>query len=140
MNYVIYTDGGSRGNPGHSGIGIYLPDLEKSYGEYIGLGTNNAAEYQAMIFGLKKLKHLIGSTKAKEAHVEVRSDSNLIVNQLEGHFKVKEEDLFKYFIEIWNLKQEFGSVRWTYVPREQNSVADRVVNEALDVHLQQKLL
>ena len=132
--FVIYTDGGSRGNPGPSAIGVFVPDRDKRYGEYIGEGTNNTAEYQAIVFALKKAKSLLGSHIAQQTIIEIRSDSQLVVNQLSGMFKLKEPELFPHFISIWNLKQEFKQVHFIHIPREQNTIADRMVNEALDKH------
>ena len=137
--FVIYTDGGSRGNPGPSAIGFFVPDRDKRYGEYIGEGTNNTAEYQAIVFALKKAKSLLGSHIAQQTIIEIRSDSQLVVNQLSGMFKLKEPELFSYFVAIWNLKQEFKNVVFVHIPREQNSVADRMVNEALDEHQKRPL-
>ncbi len=132
--FIIYTDGGSRGNPGPSAIGVFIPDRDKRYGEYIGEGTNNTAEYQAIVFALKKAKSLLGSHIAQQTILEIRSDSQLVVNQLSGMFKLKEPELFPHFISIWNLKQEFKQVSFIHIPREQNAIADRMVNEALDKH------
>ncbi|MFA6136041.1 MAG: ribonuclease HI family protein [Candidatus Paceibacterota bacterium] len=129
---IIYTDGGSRGNPGPSALGVYFKDLNKKYSQHLGKVTNNEAEYQAIVFALKKSKQLIGKKKSDKSHIEIRSDSQLIVNQLSGEFKLKEKGLWKYFIEIWNLKQEFEKVDFVYIPREENKVADRLVNEELD--------
>lgn len=134
MKNIIYTDGGSRGNPGPSAIGVYFETLDKKYSEYLGTATNNDAEYKAIVFALKKFKSLIGSDSALKTEIEIRSDSQLVVNQLSGKFKLKEESLFKYFIEIWNLKQEYKNVLFHYVPREKNKIADILVNESLDSH------
>lgn len=130
MDLIIYTDGGARGNPGPAAIGAVVGD--KQYGETIGRATNNIAEYRAVIFALKKARQLIGKEKAADTKVEVRSDSELLVNQLNGEYKIKEEDFFPLFIEIWNLRQDFKSVIFKHIPREQNKIADRMVNEALD--------
>jgi ribonuclease HI len=138
-HHIIYTDGGSRGNPGPAALGVYLATLDKRYSEYLDTTTNNVAEYKAIVFALKKAKQLLGSEKCEGAEIEVRSDSQLIVNQLEGKFKLKEEDLFKYFIDVWNLKQEFKSVRFVHIPREQNKIADSLVNEELDRHTRKGL-
>lgn len=130
MDLIIYTDGGARGNPGPAAIGAVVGD--KQYGETIGRATNNIAEYRAVIFALKKARQLIGKEKAADTKAEVRSDSELLVNQLNGEYKIKEEDFFPLFIEIWNLKQDFKTVIFKHIPREQNKIADRMVNEALD--------
>ena len=127
---IIYTDGGSRGNPGKAAIGVVVGD--KKYGEAIGTATNNVAEYQAVILGLRKAKQLVGKEKAKETELEMRMDSELVYSQLTGRYKLKEESLFPLFIEIWNLKQEFKKVEFVHVPREKNKEADKLVNQALD--------
>lgn len=130
---IIYTDGGARGNPGPAAIGVVIGD--KKYGEAIGEATNNVAEYRALVFALKKAKSQLGSGVAKTADLEVRSDSELMVNQLNGIYKVKEEGLKPLFIEVWNAKQEFRSVSFTHIRREENKIADGLVNQALDTLL-----
>ncbi|OGG38636.1 hypothetical protein A3D55_00015 [Candidatus Jorgensenbacteria bacterium RIFCSPHIGHO2_02_FULL_45_20] len=131
MKMVIYTDGGARGNPGPAAIGIIFLDLNKEYGEAIGEATNNVAEYRAVVFALKKAKQLLGK-KSAEADIEIRSDSELIVNQLSGKYKVKDADLKEFFVDVWNLKQDFGSVLFTHIPREKNKKADWLVNKTLN--------
>ena len=135
-DFVIHTDGGSRGNPGPAAIGVVIESadgtLKKEYGESIGIATNNDAEYQAVIFGLKKLKSLIGKTKAAHTSVAFKMDSELIERQLNGHFKIMDERMGKYFIQIWNLKMDYGEVTFTHVYREANKAADAMVNAALD--------
>lgn len=128
--FIINTDGGSRGNPGKAAIGAVVGG--KEYGEYIGKTTNNVAEYQAVIFALKKAKALLGSKKAEETDVELRADSELLVRQVNGEYKMKNEELQPLFIEVWNLRQDFKSVTFKHVPREENKDADRLVNQALD--------
>lgn len=135
-DFVIHTDGGSRGNPGPAALGVVIESsdktLKKEYGESIGIATNNDAEYQAVIFALKKLKALIGKDKAAHASVLVQMDSELIERQLNGHFKVNDERMGKYFVQIWNLKMDYASVAFEHVYREANQAADRMVNAALD--------
>ena len=134
--FTIYTDGGSRGNPGPAAIGVVIADEQgkklKDYGEAIGETTNNEAEYRAVIFALQKVKSLIGGEKSEKAHLKVNMDSDLAVNQLNGKFKLEEERLFPLFIKVWNLKQNFAKIEFNYVPREKNKEADRLVNEALN--------
>lgn len=130
---IIYTDGGARGNPGPAAIGVVIAG--KGYSEAIGNTTNNVAEYKAVIFGLKKTKSLLGGKKAEETEVEVRADSELIVSQLNGKYKIKEENLKPLFIDVWNLRQDFKSVSFVHVPREKNKEADKMVNRALDSFL-----
>ena len=129
-SFLIYTDGGSRGNPGPSAIGAVVG--EKEYGESIGNTTNNIAEYSAVIFALKKAKQLLGGAKAAKTEVELRTDSQLLVNQLNGEFKIKDKGLQPLFIEIWNLKQDFKNVKFIHITRDKNKNADRLVNKALD--------
>lgn len=129
---TIYTDGGARGNPGPAAIGVVFPELRKQYGEQVGNATNNVAEYKAVIFALKKARQLLGSEKAKEVELEIRSDSELVVSQLVGRYKVKDEDLKPLFVDVWNLKQEFSRVSFVHVRREENARADALVNRTLD--------
>ena len=81
---------------------------------------------------MKKVKALFGKEKIKKMEIEIRSDSELIVNQLNHQFKIEEEHLQKLFIKIWNMLIDFGEVKFMYVPREKNKEADRLVNECLD--------
>ena len=127
---VIYTDGGARGNPGPAAIGVIIGG--KSYGEKIGETTNNVAEYKALVFALKKAKHLLGKKVAKTTELEINTDSELMCNQLRGTYKILEPDLQSLFIEIWNLKQDFKKVEFIKIPRERNKAADKAVNQALD--------
>lgn len=134
---IIYTDGGSRGNPGMAAIGVvFCNEREqeiKKYGEYLGDNlTNNEAEYMAVIFALKKFKSLFGKAIAEISEVEVRSDSELLVKQMNGEYKLLDEKIQKFFIEIWNLKMDFKKVKFKAIPRERNKEADRMVNETLN--------
>ncbi len=136
---IIYTDGGARGNPGPAGIGAVIrgKGLDKEYGEYIGNGTNNEAEYKALIFALKKTKSLVGKIKAKQVELNCFLDSELIVKQLNHEYKIENENMQKFFIEVWNLMLDYKSVTFSHVRREDNKDADRLVNEALDKELAQ---
>ncbi|MFH1894408.1 MAG: ribonuclease HI family protein [Patescibacteria group bacterium] len=142
---TIYTDGGSRGNPGPSAIGIVFCNEKgeafKKYSEFIGHTTNNDAEYQAVIFALKKFKALFGKKIAEGAEIEVKSDSELLVRQLNGRYKILEEKIGKLFLEIWNLRIDFKKIKFILIPREKNKTADRLVNECLNDQVKaQKLL
>ncbi len=147
MKYTIHTDGGSRGNPGPAAIGVViegplqarpvksqqvLPVNKHEYGEYIGVATNNDAEYKAVIFALKKLKALIGSDKSEQAHITVYMDSELLVKQFNHEYKVKDENMQKLFFEVHNLRLDFGKVEFKHVLRGKNQEADKMVNQALD--------
>mgnify|MGYP001095606064 CR=1 FL=1 len=127
---VIYTDGGSRGNPGPAAIGVVIDN--QYYSKAIGKTTNNIAEYKAVIFALQKLKQILGKEKAFKTEVEIRSDSELMVNQLNGFYKIKDAELKELFIDIWNLKQDFKKVSFVYIKREENKIADKLVNQAID--------
>ena len=131
--FLIYTDGGSRGNPGPAAIGAVVG--HKEYGEQIGRTTNNVAEYKAVIFALKKAKQLLTKAKAKQTDVELRTDSELLVKQLNGEYKIKDEDLKPLFIDVWNLRLDFKSVKFIHVTRDKNKTADSLVNRALDTLL-----
>lgn len=135
MNISVRTDGGSRGNPGPAGIGAVIEygGQKREYYAYIGdHRTNNEAEYQALVFALKKVKALLGGQKAKSADVTCYSDSELMVKQLNHEYKLKEEKIQKAFIDIWNLSMDFRSIKFVHVPREENREADRLANKAMD--------
>jgi ribonuclease HI len=137
---TVYTDGGARNNPGPAALGVYIETLDKGYGEYLGEKTNNEAEYAAILVGLKKVKALLGKEKAKKVHVDMYMDSELAVKQLNHIYKIKEKRIQEIFIEIWNEMLDFGQVTFTHVPREKNKMADKLVNEALDMQLKQRSL
>ncbi len=133
---IIYTDGGSRGNPGPSAVGVVFcnekGEIFKKYSEYLGEATNNVAEYQAVIFALKKFKALFGKKLAESSEIELRSDSELLVRQLNGEYKILEQKIQHLFIAIWNLKIDFKKVKFTLISREKNKEADILVNDSLD--------
>ncbi len=135
-HFLIHTDGGSRGNPGPAAIGVVIESsdgtLKEEFGEYIGETTNNEAEYRAVIFAFQKLKQLIGKESAKNTTLEFHLDSELVERQMNGQYKVKDKNLIKFFMEISNLKMDFGKVIFKHIPREKNQDADRMVNWALD--------
>jgi len=134
---IIYTDGASRGNPGPAAVGIQFCNEKniviKKYSDYLGEKiTNNEAEYKALIFALEKFKAVFGNKLAKSSEIEVRSDSELLIKQLKGEYKIQDENIGKMFLKIWNLRIDFGKVKFTLIPRERNKEADRLANEALD--------
>ncbi len=126
----LFTDGGSRGNPGHSAIGFAIYDkddnLLESDGKYLGVTTNNQAEYNGLKTGLLAVQQM----GAK--NVEVYMDSLLVVNQLKGEYKVKNQDLAPIFQEVKKISSQFESVKYNHVPRALNKVADTIVNDVLD--------
>ncbi len=138
---IINTDGGAIGNPGPAGIGVVIrgKGKEKKYSEKIGIATNNEAEYRALIFALQKAKLLFGKKNAKNLEIDCFLDSELVVNQLNGRYKIKEKSLQPLFLEVWNLKIDFKNVKFIHVPREQNREADKLVRKAIDVN-QSRLL
>lgn len=132
---IIYTDGGSRNNPGIAGVGVYIVDekgneLQKTK-KYLGIKTNNWAEYEALIIGLEKAKSLLGS-EVEKVEAEVRMDSQLIVRQLNGEYRVKEPSLFEQFVKVNNLKMNFPKIKFVHIPRTENKQADKLANEAMD--------
>lgn len=135
MAIEVHTDGGSRGNPGPAAAGVVIgAPFDVSYGKFMGVATNNEAEYEAVILALEKLKGLVGKGKAKEVDVRVFMDSKLAVEQLNGRYKIQSSNIIPRFIKIHNLKVDFASVTFQHVPREQNKGADKAVNVELDKH------
>jgi len=135
MKITIYTDGGARNNPGPAAVGVVIKKQEeilKKYNEFIGEATNNEAEYQAIIFALEKAKLLFGKKKIKETEIELCSDSELAIKQLNHEYKIKEPNLQPLFIKVWNLTLDFKQVNFKHVLRDKNKEADRLVNQALD--------
>jgi ribonuclease H / adenosylcobalamin/alpha-ribazole phosphatase len=126
----LFTDGGARGNPGPAAYGYVLEAEDGTVlaarGERIGVATNNVAEYRALIAGLEKAVELA------VPEVEVVSDSELLVKQMNGEYRVKNEALKGLSIQASRLAREIGRVSYTAVRREHNELADRLVNEALD--------
>jgi ribonuclease HI len=126
----LFTDGGARGNPGPAAYGFVLEDEEgqvvAAEGEAIGVATNNVAEYSGLIAGLRRAIEL------QLDELEVVSDSELMVKQMRGEYRVKNEALRGLSLEAGRLARELGHVEYRHVRRAQNELADRLVNEALD--------
>jgi len=133
---IIYIDGGSRGNPGPAALGVVFCNQKgqkiKEYSEYLGETTNNEAEYQACIFALQKFKALFGKKLAKNTEIEIKSDSELLVKQLSGKYKILDEKIQPLFLKVWNLKFDFKKVNFRLISRNKNKEADQLVNEALN--------
>ena len=132
---IVYADGGARGNPGPAAIGVVIMRGNRAIGKYaesVGERTNNEAEYEAVIFALKKLKHLFGKQKTRDLEIEIKMDSELVVRQLSGKYKITEERFYPLFIKIWNLKMDFGNITFQEIPREKNREADKLLNQELD--------
>lgn len=127
---TIHTDGGARGNPGPAASGAFSPELGEIK-KYLGVATNNQAEYTAVIIALE------AAVEYKKHHPEYTEihfflDSELIVKQMKREYKVKNPELQKLFLQVWNLSSQFTKVTFTHVRREYNKDADRLVNEAID--------
>lgn len=129
---IIYSDGGSRGNPGPSASAFVIMDANEqliaSGGVYLGVTTNNQAEYQAVYQALKKAKEI----GVKE--IDFRLDSNLVVSQLNGVYKIKNRDLWPIYQDIKDMTKDFEKISFTHVRREFNHIADGLVNKILDDH------
>lgn len=129
MKATLHTDGGARGNPGPAGIGYVLGIAGKPpivHGEYIGHATNNQAEYKAFIAGLKR---------ARAEHVselDCLLDSELVVKQLQGEYKVKNVDLKPLVRQAQELIEQFARITFSHIPRAKNARADALVNKAID--------
>lgn len=131
---TLYSDGGARGNPGPAGIGVQILDAENAVmaevSEYIGETTNNVAEYTALKRGLETVITLVNDSMGVKLTCHL--DSQLVERQLNGAYKVKDQNLKTYFDAIKKLETEFASVTYIHVPRAENKEADRLANEAMD--------
>lgn len=127
---ILWTDGGARGNPGPAGIGVVMTDAQgevvAEIAEYIGEATNNQAEYRALIAGLTRARELAATV------VDIRMDSELVVRQLNGEYKVKNENMKPLYVQATALLKTFARYTIQHVRREQNAEADKLVNQALD--------
>ncbi|MDO8336439.1 MAG: reverse transcriptase-like protein [Candidatus Saccharibacteria bacterium] len=127
---ILYSDGGSRGNPGPSAAAFVVMNSREQViadgGSYLGVTTNNQAEYQAVYFGLKKASEMGAQV------IDFRLDSNLVVNQLNGVYKIKNRDLWPIYEQIKLLVPKFKKVTFSHVRREFNQLADGLVNKILD--------
>lgn len=129
---LVYTDGASRGNPGHSGIGFLLFDehnekLVQDF-HYIGICTNNEAEYRALLAALDRAAEITKDV------VECYADSELMVRQLNGQYEIKSDKLKKFFDEVQNRRKQFSAVTFNHVPREHPRLrlADKLANRGID--------
>ena len=126
----IYSDGAARGNPGPSGIGVVVLDetgrVLGEYSRYLGDGTNNQAEYQGLIAGLLIAQSFDG------AAVRVHLDSELVVQQMSGAYRVKSEGLRPLYLRASSLMARLGDVSVDHVSRDKNAIADRLANSAID--------
>lgn len=131
MKLIIYTDGGARGNPGPAGIGVFITDeagkMLEEHAVFLGHATNNQAEYKAVVLALERALAL-----GAEA-VEIRADSELLIKQANGEYKVKHPNIAPLYLQMKNFETALGNrVRYRHVRRERNKDADRLANEAMD--------
>lgn len=131
-SYALFTDGGARGNPGPAAIGGLLTDPAgktiDAFSIYLGLGTNNQAEYRALLYGLTLAqKHAV-------THIICYLDSELVVRQMNREYTVKDAVLSELFAHVYALTGTFQKLKFVHIPREKNSRADALVNRALDHH------
>jgi ribonuclease HI len=135
MDIIINTDGGARGNPGPAAAGAVIRkdgEIVATVAQYLGAQTNNWAEYEALILALEEAHGTLGEELAK-ASVEIRMDSQLIVRQMEGRYKVKEPSLKEKHARVTDLISAYAPhARFVHVPREENGDADKLVNQVLD--------
>lgn len=136
MHFTIHADGGSRGNPGPAGAGAMIRDelgnSVASVSQFLGTRTNNFAEYEAVILALETLATLVPEKKRGETEVVVKMDSELVVKQMQGVYKVKHPVLKEQHARLAHIVAGFGTVSFTHVPRAENSDADALANAAMD--------
>jgi ribonuclease HI len=126
----IFTDGGSRNNPGNAAVGVVIN--EHKFKKYIGVKTNNEAEYEGVILALTKLKELFSKTELANSEIILHLDSELVCKQINREYKVKDSKLQQLFLKVYNLKLELDNIKFKHIRRELNKLADTLVNEALD--------
>ncbi len=135
-HFTIHADGGARGNPGPAGAGAMIRDelgnSVASVSQFLGKRTNNFAEYEAVILAFETLAKLVPAGKRRSTEVGVKMDSELVVKQMRGEYKVKHPVLKGQYARLASLAATFGRVSFTHVPRAQNSDADALANEAMD--------
>jgi ribonuclease HI len=136
--WLLMVDGAARGNPGEAGCGAVILDAQggvvQELSRYLGRTTNNVAEYEGLLMGLKALLEL------GPKHIVVQSDSQLMVRQLNGEYRVKDEKLKALFDQAVDLLRQFASYRILHVRREMNKLADRLANQGVDQALHRKLV
>lgn len=137
--FILYTDGGARGNPGPAAAGAIVYDTAgqkvAELSSFLGTATNNQAEYQALILGLGRIQKIVADDHlVKEVEVTAHLDSELLVQQLKGEYRVKNKNLKPLFAKAEELVSKFQRVSFQHVPRSRNRAADNLVNLELDKH------
>jgi ribonuclease HI len=138
----IFSDGGSRGNPGHAGVGVLIREKDNQINsksdnrveisKYIGIATNNQAEYRAVIEGLRWLT-TNKQQLTTDTQIDFYLDSQLVVEQLKGNYRLKNEGLKPLFTEVQELISKInGNISFTHILRDKNTIADKLVNKAID--------
>src|SRR3989344_4814106 len=129
MKYVIFTDGGARGNPGPAGVGVAIFDekgkILKKIAQYLGERTNNEAEYEAVLLALEQ------ASKLGAGEVVINLDSELVARQLNNVYRVKNNRMRALVIKVHNIETKFKKVSYKHIPREKNELADQLVNEVI---------
>lgn len=136
MKYIVHTDGGARGNPGIAGVGVVIDDDHGNaiarVSRYLGTTTNNIAEYSALILAFETLLSLVPESERTETIIDAILDSELVVKQLNGIYRIKNAELQKLYLKLLPLIRSFHTVTFTHVLREKNKEADALANEAMD--------
>ena len=135
---LIFCDGGARGNPGPAASASVIYDISgkvrEKCGKYLGVSTNNSAEYEAVILAWETIRNK--KLAERDTKIIFHLDSSLLVNQLNGLFKVKDSNLRDLVVKIRSFESDFSDVVYKYIPREKNTEADRVVNEILNKRME----
>ena len=136
MKFTIHADGGARGNPGPAGAGAVVRDefgmSVASVSQFLGTRTNNYAEYEAVILAFEELLKLVPAAEHELTEVEVKMDSELVVKQMKGQYKVRNPVMKEQQARLAQVAGAFGTVTFTHVPREENGDADALANAAMD--------
>lgn len=142
VHLTIYCDGAARGNPGPSSYGFVIKDQAGQIllqgNKYLGIGTNNEAEYQGIIAALTTVyqscqqlsQTLSCDVDVKNWNIDARMDSQFVIEQLNGHYKVRDSRMRDYFLQVRDLEEKYNSVTFQWVPREKNKEADKLANQA----------
>lgn len=137
MEFTLYADGGARGNPGPAGAGsVVFDEIGKrivEVADFLGIATNNVAEYEAVLRGLTKLRDAYPEGYFMHAKLIIKMDSKLVIEQLKGNYRVKHPNLAPRYFEVKNIiTRTFPHVEFIHVPREKNKDADALANKAMD--------
>lgn len=136
MHFTIHGDGGSRGNPGPAGAGAMIRDTfgssVGSVSKFLGIRTNNFAEYEAVILACEELLKIVPKGEWSKTEVTIKMDSELVVKQMSGIYKIKHPTMKEQYARLTHIAAAFKKVSFVHVPRAENSDADALANEAMD--------